>query len=1073
MIRPISKTARLVSYVLFFVFITSCVFSKSLPELQKDFVNHRFGMFIHFSVATYLDVEHAAPNLPDLTIFNPIHLDCGQWADATLSAKMTYGVLTVKHHEGFCLWPSKYTGYNVSKSAYKGDVVAEYAKAFRERGLGVGFYYSIRDRTQKIGEGEVEPKDIEFIKNQLTELLTNYGDIFCIVFDAWGNNWHESPLFSEISYDEIYNHIKSIQPNCLVINHQQQRDITDILHYEQNAGWIINSDNVWPAQSGPCIQSRWFWDTKMPQEEPKSLDFIINKCLIPFNKINCNLLLNCAPNREGLMDQNVLDRLKEVGMAWSPPAPLKEIPKVWKKWPKPRGKNDNIISNIGDLRTLQADLKLPCKPISSSMLGLAPKQAFVVDFHDQSMWDKNSEAAIRDVYDQKILKLAIQGMINRHGEFIYMDHGKFLGNPPAPYDRFWINRLHDKYGFDFIELGSSDEAFISKFASMFNGIILFDPKPSDNYILALNLSNVNFCLPVSTSVYSKYRKCFGDLPVLVEIKKHDISRSQIYEWLIKEVMPQADKTAGYALGTRFPDNLVSYKDYWPNYINGGVDYAFYRKMFFFNVTPLSAPITAGIDGKDVVVQGNVQDQQVFEKIMKSFKPPAVIMGWSEPEATYSSWGHIMGHNIWMPSGSFITQIKPTKKPPYVQDNTPKILNPEEKIYLAFVSNEGDTISHTYNMHWNAWQSPSRGKVPMNWAIAPVWVPMFPIIYEYLYETATPNDRFVCAPSGAGYAVVNRMDQELAEKFVKTTDRMMRDYLPLTELCTWGSDDRRVEESFVRNIKGLRGIYEHDGRAKYPQIWNLTTGDKTVAIQRYSCDYQGYWFNKFLTGDRKQVKEDIYQYLDEAYSGLPKPYYMLFYYLEDVVPERIMEIKNRLDPNKFEIIDMGTMAHLMKNSPNCQADIKAAQIPKNSVTWNSEMAKQPEKWSTYNDAKLEKTENGLRLIVPPGKSEAWIGIKNLVVPRNTTGIAFDLKKITGGKLSIRLHGWPIQNGQIGAWHLWHEPILQQEHITGSIEQVYIKQLRQNGYIPEMVWVLCFAPKETGGEVIIENFKFTKE
>ncbi len=728
-----------------------------------------------------------------------------------------------------------------------------------------------------------------------------------------------------------------------------------------------------------------------------------------------------------------------------------------------------VISNIEDLRKIQPDLKLPHKTITTKILQLGSEQAYAVDFSELSMWDNNTKSLVSSQYDQKVLKLAMQGMINRHGPFIYMDHGKFMGG--GPYDRFWITRLHDKYGFEFKEFGNSDEKFFTQFAPLFNGIILFDNSPSDNYILALNLANINFCLPISRDLYNKYQQSFSDLPVIVDIKANSITRTQMYDWLISNVLPMTDKTAGYALGTRFADNLVSYHDYWPHYINGGIDYAFYRKMFFFNVTPLSAPITAIVDGNEVGLQGNPADQATFAKIMESYKAPAVIMGWSEPEATYSCWGHIMGHNIWMPSGSFITQIKPHHKPPYVQKTISSVKEAEKKIYIAFICNEGDTISHTYNMHWNAWQRDARGKVPLNWSLAPVWVSMFPIIYEYLYETASPNDRFVCAPSGAGYAVLNRMNDKDLEKFTRFTNECMQRYLPLSEMCTWGSDDLRVEKSLARNIKGLDGIFEHDGRAKYPESWNLQEGGKSVAIQRYSCDYEGYWFNKFMTPDRKHVKEDFYQYLDEMYNGLPKPYYVLFYYMEDVVPDLILQIKNRIDPNKFEIVDMGTMAQMMKKIPTPDV-IASKEIPQNAIKWNDKIAMEPEKWTVHNNAKLEATERGLKLTVAPGQSEAWISISDIVVPKDTTGIAFDLKKITAGKLSIRLNGWPIQNGQSGAWHLWHEPILPQEHITGGIEHVYVRQLSQNGYIPEMTWCLCFMPKQTGGEFIIENFKFTK-
>lgn len=314
---------------------------KTLSELQEDFINMRFGMFIHFSIQTFLNVEHAPPG-QDVAIFNPIKLDCSQWADVARSAKMTYGVLTTKHHDGFSLWNSLVTEYDVANSSFGGDVVGEFVEAFRSRGLKVGLYYSIRDKQHNIKKGSVTTEKVELIKTQLTELLSNYGDIDMVVFDGWGNNWHDSPSFEEITYEEIYWHVKSIQPECLIITHQQDPSVTEIIHFEQNAGQKISIDNSLPAQSGPCLQSRWFWDLKHPHEELKSVDFVINECLRPFNDIHCNLLLNCAPNREGLMDLNVVKRLAEIGEAWSLPKPIKYIPENWDDWPIPQKDKGNF-----------------------------------------------------------------------------------------------------------------------------------------------------------------------------------------------------------------------------------------------------------------------------------------------------------------------------------------------------------------------------------------------------------------------------------------------------------------------------------------------------------------------------------------------------------------------------------------------------------------------------------------------------------------------------------------------------------------------------------------------------------
>jgi alpha-L-fucosidase len=328
---------------------------RPLAELQRDLVNLRFGMFIHLSPATYLDLpdrirpDHAPPQQgkdaiegtsDDLSpaLFSPAKLDCGQWAEAARSAGMKFAVLTTKHHDGFCLWPSRYSSYTVAQGCRR-DVVGEFAEAFRQRGLKVGLYYSIRDRTARIATGAahggVSPAKIQFIKNQLTELLTGYGEIGYIMFDAWGNNWHESPSFSDIPYAEIYHHIKSLQPDCLVLNHSRNRSVSDVPQIELRAKMELPAGADWPAVGGDTVQSAWFWRKDFPTEELRSVEWIVQQNLRPHNDRNVVFLLNCAPNRDGRMDANVVARLAEVGQAWRPPSPLSSPPASWKNWPVP------------------------------------------------------------------------------------------------------------------------------------------------------------------------------------------------------------------------------------------------------------------------------------------------------------------------------------------------------------------------------------------------------------------------------------------------------------------------------------------------------------------------------------------------------------------------------------------------------------------------------------------------------------------------------------------------------------------------------------------------------------------
>lgn len=355
---------------------------KSLADLQRDLVNLRFSMFIHFSPTTYLDPpdhlhsDHAPPRqgkdgiagtADDLspTLVNPTQLDCNQWADAALSAGMKFAVLTTKHHDGFCLWPSKYSNYTVAQGCQR-DIVREFSDAFRKKGLKVGLYYSIRDRTERISsdpqQGEVSPEKIQIIKNQLTELLTNYGDILYIVFDAWGNNWHESPVFHDLPYATIYDHIKSLQPNCLVLNHSRNRHVSDVLHIELNAHVNLPAGADWPAVGGDTIQNTWFWRSEYPSASLRTVDWIVNKHLIPDNLRNMVFQLNCAPNRDGLFDDNVVARLAEVGKAWSPPPPLETIPDSWKNWPVPASMKVLVGRNLAKGKAV----KLSAEPVTGA-----------------------------------------------------------------------------------------------------------------------------------------------------------------------------------------------------------------------------------------------------------------------------------------------------------------------------------------------------------------------------------------------------------------------------------------------------------------------------------------------------------------------------------------------------------------------------------------------------------------------------------------------------------------------------------------------------------------------------------
>ncbi len=306
---------------------------KPLQELQQAFVNLGFGMFIHYNIPTYMEDDWADPEASP-EIFNPKKLNTDQWAIAAKSANMSYGCLTTKHHSGFAIWDTKTTPYNVMNSPLKRDVVKEYVTSFRKQGLKVMLYYSILDTHHKLRPGQITPSHIKMVKDQLTELLTNYGEITALVIDGWDAPWSRIS-YDDVPFEEVYNLIKSIQPNCLVMDLNAAKYpsealfYTDIKSYEQGAGQHISKEtNRLPALACLPLQANWFWKSSFPATPVKSPAQMINENAIPYNQIYCNFILNVAPNRDGLIDDNALSALKEMGKLYKPGMALPEFPKA-------------------------------------------------------------------------------------------------------------------------------------------------------------------------------------------------------------------------------------------------------------------------------------------------------------------------------------------------------------------------------------------------------------------------------------------------------------------------------------------------------------------------------------------------------------------------------------------------------------------------------------------------------------------------------------------------------------------------------------------------------------------------
>lgn len=323
---------------------------------QLQWQQVEFYSFFHFGINTFTDSEWGHGN-EDPKIFNPVNLDATQWVSACKAAGMKGVLLTCKHHDGFCLWPSKYTDYSVKSTPWKdgkGDVVREVSEACKEFGLKFGIYLSPWDMHEKCyGDSE---KYNEYFLNQLTELLSEYGEIFSVWFDgACG----EGPNGKRQVYDwtSYYSLIRQLQPNAVISicgpdvrwcgneagscrnsewsvvpstlydaekiqDESQKSDNTEfrnkIKSVDEDLGSrnvIENVDNlIWyPCEVDTSIRPGWFYHSN-EDDKIKSLDELLK---IYYSSIggNATLLLNIPPDTNGLLHKNDVIRLKELGKA--------------------------------------------------------------------------------------------------------------------------------------------------------------------------------------------------------------------------------------------------------------------------------------------------------------------------------------------------------------------------------------------------------------------------------------------------------------------------------------------------------------------------------------------------------------------------------------------------------------------------------------------------------------------------------------------------------------------------------------------------------------------------------------
>ncbi len=338
-----------------FIFLSVLFFSQSLlaqlPEETEEqkvrrmqwWTESRFGMFIHWGLYALPARHEWVKNRERMTneqyqkyfeMFNPDLFNPREWARMAKEAGMKYVVLTAKHHEGFCLWDSKYTDYKSTNTPFGRDIIKEYVEAFRAEGLKVGFYYSLidwhhpdytidRNHPQRqnsdtayarLNKGRDMNKYREYMKNQVRELLTNYGEISIIWFDfsfPGPNGKGREDWDSE----RLLKLTRSLQPNIIVDDRLDLRDV--------EGGWDFTTPEQvkvekWPEYNGKripwetCQTFSGSWGYYRDEYTWKSPAQLLELLIESVSK-GGNLLLNVGPTARGTFDYRAQERLKAMG----------------------------------------------------------------------------------------------------------------------------------------------------------------------------------------------------------------------------------------------------------------------------------------------------------------------------------------------------------------------------------------------------------------------------------------------------------------------------------------------------------------------------------------------------------------------------------------------------------------------------------------------------------------------------------------------------------------------------------------------------------------------------------------
>lgn len=339
----------------FLLLITLLICLQGMAQLPKEseenkqkrmewWMHDRFGMFIHWGLYSLPARHEWMKTREKLTNeeyqkyfdeFNPDLYNPKEWAKMAKAAGMKYAVITTKHHEGFCLFDSKFTDYNATKTPAGRDLLREWVDAFRAEGIKIGFYYSLidwhhpdftvddnhplrgdaSDKTyDEVNKGRNMDKYRKFLKDQLRELMTNYGEVSMLWLDFSYPGKHGKD-YKDWDSENLLKMVRKLQPNILV---NDRLDLKDV-----EGGWDFTTPEQFKVSKTPeykgkkvawetCQTFSGSWGYHRDENTWKDNKQLLVLLIESVSK-GGNLLLNVGPTARGYFDNRAQDRLKSMG----------------------------------------------------------------------------------------------------------------------------------------------------------------------------------------------------------------------------------------------------------------------------------------------------------------------------------------------------------------------------------------------------------------------------------------------------------------------------------------------------------------------------------------------------------------------------------------------------------------------------------------------------------------------------------------------------------------------------------------------------------------------------------------